>query len=175
MHPINFTLLKEKDCSILFEWFMQPHVATWWPEPKEYAAFKKKWLNRIITGYTENNNLFFGYYIMCNNIPIGYIQYYCVTQTERTEYPPLPKHTVGIDLYIGNTEYIGKKLSVPIITQFIEIIIKKQEPLTTVLIIDPAVTNQRAIHVYTKVGFKKIGVFKRTYGITIMLLYKNIS
>lgn len=173
MSTINFEPLATSNITLLFEWFMQPHVATWWAEPKDFALFDKKWLNRITTGYTEEHNPFNGYTILIDDTPIGYIQYYCVTAKDRIGYPPLPEHTVGLDLFIGATEYLGKKLSVPIITHFIETIIKHREPHTTMLIIDPAPNNQRAIHVYKKVGFKEIGTFKRTFG-TVLLMYKTV-
>ena len=157
--------------------YTEPHVATWWPEPNKYTDFEDKWLKKI-TERAEKQNSSHGYIIMINNISIGYIQYYLnykVTTKNCSHYPPLPKHTVGIDLFIGDRTYLGKKLSTPIITTFIETIIKNQKPETAVIIMDPAPTNQRAIHVYTKAGFKKIGLFQQSHGPVLLMYKKNCS
>jgi aminoglycoside 6'-N-acetyltransferase len=173
-HTITFNVLHNTNVPLLFTWFKQPYIATWWQEPTEYGAFNKKWSTRITTKLTEEKNSFHGYIMLVNNDPIGYIQYYHITDKDRIGYPPLPKNTVGIDLFIGNPAYLGKKLSVPIITAFISTIVIINAPHTTMLIIDPATTNQRAIHVYEKAGFKKIGIFKKPYGI-VFLMFKAIT
>jgi RimJ/RimL family protein N-acetyltransferase len=173
VNTITFNLLQNIDLPLLFTWFMQPYIATWWQEPTTQELFNQKWTTRIITQLTEENNPFNGYIIILNGLPIGYIQYYTVTAKDRIGYPSLPKHTVGLDLFIGDPAFLGKKLSTPIITIFINTIITIREPTTTLLIIDPAPTNQRAIHVYEKAGFKKLGIFKRPYG-QVHLMFKHI-
>lgn len=62
---------------------------------------------------------------------------------------------ITLDLFISNLDYLGKGLAVPMIQEFL---ISQFSNITEVLI-DPEVTNKRAVHVYEKVGFKIIGQF----------------
>jgi len=68
---------------------------------------------------------------------------------------PEGKDAITLDLFICNLNYLGKNLSVPMIQEFL---ITHFSHVKRVLI-DPEVTNTRAIHVYQKVGFKIISEF----------------
>ena len=63
------------------------------------------------------------------------------------------KRTFTLDVLIGPGAFLGKGLAVPMIQSFI----KQQLQHADVIMIDPEAGNQRAIHVYKKVGFSKVG------------------
>jgi len=62
---------------------------------------------------------------------------------------------ITLDVFICDTNYLGKGLAVPMIQEFLltHFADKKQ------VFIDPEATNARAIHVYKKVGFEIIDEF----------------
>lgn len=65
------------------------------------------------------------------------------------------KKTSTLDLLIGNPKYLGKGLSVAMIRAFIRDKFSDYD----FFIIDPEVSNTRAIHVYQKAGFRVQGEF----------------
>ena len=62
---------------------------------------------------------------------------------------------ITLDILIGDLDYLGKGLSVPLIQEFL----KSQFPNISEVLIDPEATNARAIHVYKKAGFKIVEEF----------------
>jgi RimJ/RimL family protein N-acetyltransferase len=66
-----------------------------------------------------------------------------------------PEDAITLDLFICRLDYIGKGLSVPMIHEFL---LSQFSHITEVLI-DPEVSNARAIHVYKKAGFTIVGEF----------------
>ena len=68
---------------------------------------------------------------------------------------PFDEETITLDLFICDLNYLGKGLAVPMIKEFL----LQEFPKVKRVLIDPEKTNQRAIHVYQKVGFKVIGEF----------------
>ena len=60
-----------------------------------------------------------------------------------------------LDLFICDKSYLGKGFAVPMIHEFLT----SQFPHKKRVLIDPEATNERAIHVYKKAGFKIIGEF----------------
>ncbi len=62
---------------------------------------------------------------------------------------------ITLDMLIGDTEYLGKRLSHVLIQEFL----LSQFPHVAEVLIDPEATNLRAVHVYQKVGFRTLGEF----------------
>jgi len=170
---INFQNIKAGHLNLLHRWFMQPYIAYWWPEPSDFASFYIQWSQRINTGLSAYHTPWSGHLITVEKRPIGYIHHYRVKQDRYAEYLPFPPHAVSIDFFIGEPEYLGKKMSVPILHRYIDTIIKKDNPQSTTLIIDPDITNTRAIHAYAKAGFKPIGSQTQSHH-TLLLMYKHI-
>ncbi|SMF78936.1 aminoglycoside 6'-N-acetyltransferase [Paenibacillus uliginis N3/975] len=91
--------------------------------------------------------------------PIGYIQYYLLTNQELEEYGANNKDVYGIDLFIGETKHWNKGLG----TKTLELVIKYlfEELQSTAIFIDPQTWNHRAIRCYEKCGFRKVKVLER--------------
>jgi len=83
---------------------------------------------------------------------IGYIQEipfaFLITSPEGED-------AITLDLFICDLDYLGKGFGVRMIHEFL----KSQFPDIKRVLIDPEATNNRAIHVYQKAGFKIIGEF----------------
>lgn len=65
------------------------------------------------------------------------------------------KKTFTLDLLIGAKEFLGKGLALRMIKEFI----LNKYAHADFFIIDPEKANLKAIHIYQKVGFKKIDEF----------------
>lgn len=91
-----------------------------------------------------------------SHIPIGYIQFYPVSEEEREEYGYANyKGTIfGTDQFIGETKYWGQGIGTVIMKSMITFLttIKGVEKIT----LDPQSWNQRAIKCYEKSGFIKV-------------------
>jgi len=160
----TFQPLKEKDIQLLFHWFAQPHVAQWWPTPKKEEKFFEHFLPRI----RSKNTLPF--LVLLNNVPLGYIQYYHITDQARQWFPILPKETVGIDQFIGEATKMGKGLGTAFIKEFVHFLF--EQGFKTV-IVDPDPKNKQAIKCYQKVGFKKIGIYTTPHEPALLMQYNK--
>lgn len=162
----TFKKLTQEDFKLLFNWFKEPHVSKWWPVPEENELLKK-FLERIRSKDT------FGYLILLQEEPIGYIQYYCIDSAhEKTGacLSELPKHAIGTDQFIGNLDCIGKGYGTAFIKQFITHI-QEIEPTIKTIIVDPDPTNYAAIKCYEKVGFKRQQIYETSYGPVFLMRY----
>ena len=99
--------------------------------------------------------------------PAAYIKYHHTNAEDRAIVHdfPIPEKSIGIDLFIGNPEYLNKGYGTTLLKEFITFI-KASEPDCKAIIIDPATDNDRAIACYKKVGFKTIGEYISPYGPT---------
>lgn len=163
---ISFKKLAKDDVPLLVSWFANPHVRKWWPI-LEKDEVVEHFLKRIRSKDT------FGYIIYLDDKPIGYIQYYYIDSTEEKAgkwFPQLPSGTIGTDQFIGDPDYIGKGIGTRMIKKFIEYLCEI-EPKMKSIIVDPEPTNYAAITCYEKVGFKRIGLYKRPDGPYLLMKY----
>ncbi len=155
MITFQFKPLQESDLPLLFDWLALPHVSAWWRETRDYKKFTDKYRN-----YIPRDDV--GPFIMYHQEKsIGYISWHDVA-TDPTRPEKFPERTYGMDLFIADFDYLGKGYGPVLIKQFIKQIIMPMNP--TKIIIDPEITNTRAIRVYEKVGFKKTKVVQATDG-----------
>ncbi len=151
----QFKPLIKNQLPLLFEWLSLPHISAWWRESKDYEVFAKKYKNSIAIDDVSP------YLIYHDDKSIGYISWYnaamCPIRTEK-----FPDPTYGIDLFIADTDYVGKGYGSKIIKQFIDEIIMPMKPKN--IIVDPEITNERSIHVFEKAGFKKTKIVQSIDG-----------
>ena len=83
--------------------------------------------------------------IVDDQTPIGYIQEY-----------PAGGDSAGIDLFIGEVEFLHRGLGASIIRQFLNDIVFAN-PAVETCIIDPSASNRIAIRAYEKAGFRFFG------------------
>lgn len=93
-----------------------------------------------------------------SNRPFVYLLTSNVLKNENSEYA---KHSetdgsiITLDIFLGDPEYLGKGLAPRLIKEFL----LDQFSDVKEVFIDPEQSNERAIHVYGKVGFKNVGEF----------------
>lgn len=150
-YNIAFKPLGKKDLPMFFSWVKKPHIAKWW-KSDTYEKFVEKYRPKI-----SAQNYVYPFIIYINEKPIGYIQYYLADKADDgwwCKQQGQPVGTVGMDIIIGEEEYIGKGFGPIFIKKFIEKIFK--ETKVSKIIIDPDVKNEAAIRCYEKVGFVRV-------------------
>jgi aminoglycoside 6'-N-acetyltransferase len=157
MNSLQFRRLCKKDLELLYTWFNEPTINQMYARNQTWSLddIQKKYLPRIVG--EENVPSFI---IFNNDNPIGFIQYYCVTEALPEgigghnnslfkEYTP--SDLAGIDLFIAQEMNRGKGLGANIMKNFIS------EHLTQfkAIVVDPNSNNIHAIRCYEKAGFVK--------------------
>lgn len=91
------------------------------------------------------------------DMPIGYIQYYELTESTKNDYEiPNSNDVYGIDIFIGGTQYWNKGLGSIALRLLMEYLFIEKKAIQ--IFIDPQTWNERAIRSYEKCGFKKVKV-----------------
>lgn len=138
MYKFSFKPAEAKDRSLVHQWLLQPHIAEWMHGiglQSTLSGLEKFLQNEILTTY------WIGYE---NAAPFAFL----ITSPEGEE-------AITLDLFICDLSYLGKGLAVSMIREFLSTHFSNMKRV----LIDPEATNQRAIHVYQKVGFKIVGEF----------------
>lgn len=152
-NKITFRLLRETDLPLMHRWLNTPHVSEWWslggdhhPSPEKVAAYYSP---RIAA--KQNVDC---YIINYENKPIGMIQS-CDLAAEPEEMKNfrVEGKCVGLDLFIGEEEYVHRGLGSGIIRQFLKEKVFNG-PSVEKAVIDPQVENEIAIKACEKAGFK---------------------
>jgi aminoglycoside 6'-N-acetyltransferase len=92
--------------------------------------------------------------------PIGYIQFYPVDEEGEGCYDCGPGPlTYGVDLFIGEPECWGRGIGTALLRLVVDHVVERCGARRVV--IDPVVTNVRAIRSYEKCGFRKVKVLPR--------------
>ena len=93
------------------------------------------------------------------DVPIGYIQYYPVAESERHEYQLETIDGVyGVDLFIGNPDLWNQGIGTRMLSMIVDYLFDELDALKVV--IDPQVSNHRAVRSYEKCGFERVKVLQ---------------
>ncbi len=147
---ISLRLMEDtmEDYVAMREWFLEPELQEWvWCDEKGEPPVP---LERIIEKYggrVKNPVDVFPYFILRDNEPIGFIQYY-IQDAE----------TIGLDMWIGTVAERNRGYGAEALRQMVQLIHEKH-PSVKELFIDPEVENVRAIKCYQNAGFKNMGEF----------------
>lgn len=166
-----FRPMKKEDCALILKWLNRPHVEKWWRETDSENVLSQKY-----AGYAVSKAIH-PFIIHVGDKPIGYIQYYNVETANdgwwcRDGGQDPDKGTVGVDIFIGELDFVGKGNGTKLLNQFVlklfdELNFKK-------IILDPHPENAAAIKCYGKVGFKGVKNIETPDGPAwLMELYRN--
>lgn len=146
---ITFRRLGIPDISLIHRWLHTPHVVRWWYE--DLGTLEE--VSEQYAAYIEGREQVEPYLILHGNRPIGYIQTYHVSDDE--EYDTLVdiEDSAGVDLFIGEEEFLYRGLGPRLIRRFLEEVVFADESIE-VCIIDPEPENKAAIRAYEKAGFR---------------------
>jgi RimJ/RimL family protein N-acetyltransferase len=149
--PIGFQRLAIDDLPLMHRWLQTPHVLEWWwsEAALSYEAIVEKY-GPCIRGDEPTD----AYLILYANRPIGYIQTYMIRDyPEYAAVVDADAGAAGVDLFIGEAEYLHKGLGSQILRAFLrEVVFGAGD--ATCCIIGPSETNRIAIRAYEKAGFR---------------------
>ncbi len=148
---IGFRRMVMDDLPLMHRWLQTPHVLEWWwgGIAPPYEAVVEKYGPRIRSGEPSDP-----YIMLSLDRPIGYMQTYMIR--DYPEYAALvdvDTDAAGVDLFIGEEDYLHKGLGSHILRAFLRAIVFGAGDATS-CIIGPSETNRIAIRAYEKAGFR---------------------
>ena len=94
------------------------------------------------------------YIVERNGVPIGFMQHYQLAQEVQLEYGyPLAFNVQGIDQFIGDPALFNQGVGTAMVKEFL---IHLNSLSMDRVVLDPAISNPRAIRCYEKCGFVKV-------------------
>lgn len=135
------------DLPLLAQWQSHPHVSAWWgaAEPYDEAELADPRVARWIVSQAGR--------------PFAFMQDYAVHGWEDHHFADLPHGTRGIDQFIGDPAMIGLGHGSAFIGKRMRTLFAEGAPMIAT---DPHPNNERAIAVYTKLGFRPLGPPRNT-------------
>ncbi|HAU0263709.1 TPA: acetyltransferase [Legionella pneumophila] len=141
----HFKPVSKTQENLVLDWISQPHINEWLHGDGLSNTIKD------IHEFLNDGEPWATHWIAYDNeIPFAYL---ITSEIEKSE--EYPDGAVTLDLFICRLDYIGKGLSVKMIHEFI----LSQFSDAKIVLIDPEIANERAVHVYKKAGFEIIGEF----------------
>ncbi len=164
---IHFEKANIEHIDIISEWLRLPHMMEFWDNTQEH---KDDIMNFI---HGKKQHYFYG----TTKYWIGSIdnELYCFLLSDifqkdqelsdiHRKHMSKFGHTIGLDFGIGNTKFLGRGLAAPTLEAFMSFYRKSIDPLADTFFIDPDENNPRAVRVYSKAGFKKVGTYEAHAG-----------
>lgn len=162
---IEFKLLEKSDIPQMYKWLNKDFIAKWFGKGEYYDKYEN--VENKYAPRTESNSLTKAFIVYLDKNKIGYIQTYrLIDYPEYNKYVQADPYVAGLDVFIGEEEYLNKGIGTKIISEFIKTIIFNNHGIKG-CIVGPEPNNQRAIKAYSKAGF--------TYLKTIHVIEENQS
>jgi len=150
---IAFKPLREKDLPLMHRWLNTPHVSEWWSLDGNHHPS----MEEVVRHYSpriKGKEPVDVYIIIYDSKAIGMIQSCCLDdEPEEKAIFGIDRSCAGIDLFIGEEDYVHRGLGSGIIREFLKQVVFKKYDVDCCAI-DPSVDNKIAIRAYEKAGFK---------------------
>lgn len=144
---LGFIRLQPQHIELLHAWLQEPHIREFWDDGDRSIEQVRQ--HYFSVRDTEP------YIITCDYTSIGYIQTYPIAESHPlSTWRATQGETWGLDLFIGNKPFLNSGLSVPVIHEFINLLL--QNPRLRRIIVDPEMRNTHAQSIYEKAGWRKI-------------------
>ena len=156
---MDFLPLETKFRDIILNWLEADHVKEFY-----YGDGLQNTLDNInlyCQGISNNGDYSFDHWVaFIDNKPFGFLMTSTIDgpydlNDDHNKWYVHGKHIFTLDLLIGPQEFLGKGLAHRMIKEFI----LNKFSNADFFLIDPEKSNLKAIHIYQKVGFKKIDEF----------------
>ncbi len=143
---VTFRKLAMNDLTLMHRWHNEPHVNQWWEKvPMSYEDVVAKHGPSI-----RGEKPIHSYIVEVDSNPIGYIQWYLINDFP---YISVANDVAGIDLFIGEADYLYKGFGSLILRRFLKEVVFAT-PGVNECVIDPAATNKAAIKAFERAGFE---------------------
>lgn len=151
MQIIQFVPLNEFHFSLICQWFNKPHVQAFY----SLRVWTSEEVRNKLTPYLQHEKGIKGFVIYLDKQPVGYTQCYPI-KDHPWENQDLPDDVIleagGLDLFIGEEEYLGKGVSFQIINSFLK---EHIWPSYKYCLVDPDVRNKASLRLFQKCGFAR--------------------
>ncbi|MFL0270134.1 GNAT family N-acetyltransferase [Candidatus Clostridium radicumherbarum] len=149
----NLTIrsLERFDKALIMKWLSDNQVLKYYEgrnNPYDEQMVEEKFYNKNL----DKTKCIIEY----TKIPIGYIQFYCISDEQCKDYgyANFKGNIFGTDQFIGESKYWGKGIGKIIMKAMINFLILEKDARK--IILDPQSWNERAIKCYEKCGFVKV-------------------
>jgi aminoglycoside 6'-N-acetyltransferase len=152
----SFTALREDDLALVRRWLLEPHVKRWWDDGVR-APYPDAQLDEYRSAI-RGEDPSYHYLARIDQRPVGMFQHYRIgDDAEYAQALALDEDAVGVDLFIGEADLVGRGHGPAMLRQFLREVAFPFHGLT-VCVIGPSVTNLPAIRAYEKAGFRPLKV-----------------
>lgn len=161
-YRFNFKPAIESQRELIHNWLQQGYIREW-----VHGQGFKNLINGLEKfyqyrkegkGLERDSNITQHWIAYDNDEPFAYLLTSNVFKSPENDYAKYSKSAglaITLDIFICNKNYLGKGLADTLIKEFL---LSKFSDVAEVFI-DPEKKNERAVHVYKKVGFKIVGEF----------------
>ena len=143
---------------MLEAWLKRPHWREWWGEPEAELGY--------IRDMVEGRDTTRPFVFLVDGLPAGYIQTWYVSDhlkepwlTRAPWLTQVPADSVGVDMSIGDAAWLSRGLGSAVLKVFTERL--RAEGHETI-VIDPDISNKRAVRAYEKAGFRPLLVSRES-------------
>jgi aminoglycoside 6'-N-acetyltransferase len=145
--------MTQADFQVMAQWLSTNEVLEFYGnvnEPFSVERVKTKYGPRI-----DGTVPIHPYIVELDQVPIGYMQQYYLSEETQNAYGyPARLKIYGIDQFIGVPELFNKGIGTMMVKKFMDFLYEATG--VDVIILDPDVSNARAIRCYEKCGFRKV-------------------
>ena len=146
--------LREDDLPVVRRWLLEPHVERWWND-----GVKTPYPDAEIEEYRDaiqGKDPTYRYVAHIDGRAAGMFQHYRIADdAEYAAALALGEDAVGVDLFIGEAELVGRGHGPAMLRQFLRDVAFPFHGID-VCVIGPSVKNVAAIRAYEKVGFRPL-------------------
>ncbi len=157
--PISFRRADLADERLVARWFNAPHVSEFWGQPEvnigDFHAAMAGTATLFNYWIGEDGDMSFCM-LATSNAAMD-------TPTHLAPFLSSTGDTWTLDVLIGPIEYIGRGIAADMLVSFMDFL-REMNPNLAAILIDPEADNPRAIHVYSKAGFRQVSAFTPTEG-----------
>lgn len=165
---INFEKAGILNIDTIFSWLAEPHVIEFWDNSQAHKDDILNFIyNRPQTYFAGTTTYWMGYrdevpyaFILADRLEENQPDLSLIHRAHMSEMG----HTVSVDFMIGNKDYLGCGLAAQTLSEFISFYKRSIDQMADAFFIDPDENNPKAMHVYTKAGFEKVGSYTPTQG-----------
>jgi aminoglycoside 6'-N-acetyltransferase len=155
---IRWLLDNQEEYRLLSRWLTDPRVLEWY-EGRD-NPFDVHKVEEQFGPLAQGRDRVKACIVLYRDIPVGYVQYYPLSQEEGRSYTVTDIDGVfGTDIFLGEPELWNRGLGTKVMSLLLDYIRESFNALSVV--IDPQVSNLRAIRCYEKVGFKKVRILPK--------------
>ncbi|PHQ78841.1 MAG: GNAT family N-acetyltransferase [Coxiella sp. (in: Bacteria)] len=154
---------------LVYKWLEEQHVREFWDNSQAHRDDIKVFAEGRKVSSSYFNGIFDYWLGFVDGVPHALFLTSCYKSGEHLpelhrQYIAKDESTYGIDYCIGNISYFGTGHGSPTLLAFTDFFYKINDNVSSFLI-DPDESNPRAIHVYEKAGFKRVGLFVMEEGV----------